>query len=276
MGLNFKERFFIPKQIIKLLWPQALYVILVPAFFVGFCIYYNPFDIKGFFTIDDMGCDFHIVMLACILLVNLLIFRLLFLVIQKHININTKQYIFWCLIETFAGACFMALYTDLVCGPEFNYLKSLFFSLQASYMVVIYPYSILIFIQYITRQEESKAELPEEGKLVKFFDERNKLKLTLTPSSILFVTAEFNYIKIHYLDSGRVKVFMLRNSMKSLAEKASSFGIVRCQRSYFVNPRHISVLRKDKAGFITAELDVDGVQPVPVSKQYYDSLSELL
>lgn len=276
MGLNVKERFFIPRQIIRLLWPQLLYIVLIPAFFVGFCLYYNPFDIKRYFSSDEFGYEFHIVLLGCIILVNLLIFRLMFLIIQKYFNINARQYIFWCIVETFAAACFMALYTTLVHGNGIGYLKALFFSLQASYMVVVYPYAILIMAQYIARQEEEKSEIPEDDALVKFYDERHKLKLTIAPSSILFITAEFNYIKINYMDSGRVNVFMLRNSMKSISEKAASYGIVRCQRSYFVNPRHVRVLRRDKEGAISAELDIDGIQPVPVSKQYYDALAELL
>lgn len=278
LGLIMNERFFIPKQIARLLLPQMLYIVLVPAFFVGFCIYYNPFDIKGFFSIDDFGHSFHIVMLACIIFANLLIFRLLFLTVQKYWNMNLYEYLFWCLIEIFAAACFLALYTDLIFGKSMNYLQSLGFSIQISYLVLIYPYAFLILWQLFRRQKESTEEkaLADENALVKFYDERKKLKLTISSSSILFVTAEFNYVRINYIDSGRVKVFMLRNSMKSLAENAASYGIVRCQRSYFVNPRRIRILRRDKEGYITAELDVDGIQPVPVSKQYYDSLASLL
>ena len=53
-------------------------------------------------------------------------------------------------------------------------------------------------------------------------------------------------------------------------------GIIRCQRSFFVNPRHVTALRKDKEGLIIAELDVQGVRTIPVSPNYYDNLSKLL
>ena len=53
-------------------------------------------------------------------------------------------------------------------------------------------------------------------------------------------------------------------------------GIVRCQRSYFVNPRHVTVLRKDKEGAIVAELDAAPQRPIPVSPKYYDALNQLL
>jgi len=271
-----RERFFIPKQIAMLLWPQLLYVVVVPAFFVGFCIFYNPFDVNGYFRFDNYDPHFHIVMLGCIILVTVLLSRLLFLAIRKYLNVTLSKYLFWCLAETFAACCFMGLYIDLVFGPGMNYLHALEYSIKITYSIFVYPYAALLFFHYLRTQDEYRSDMHEEGTLVKFHDERGKLRLTIDRNSILFVTAEFNYIKIHYLDSGRVKVFMLRNSMKKIAESADHYGIIRCQRSYFVNPRHVRVLRKDAEGFITAELDFDSIQPVPVSKQYYEALASLL
>ena len=63
--------------------------------------------------------------------------------------------------------------------------------------------------------------------------------------------------------------------MRGIEELMDKHGIIRCQRSYFVNPRHVTVLRKDKEGFIQAELDVN-CKPVPVSPKYYEILSQLL
>ena len=57
-------------------------------------------------------------------------------------------------------------------------------------------------------------------------------------------------------NADRVREYTLRGSMKSLAESAPSQVLVRCQRSYFVNPAHVKVLWKDKEGFIFADLDV--------------------
>ena len=62
----------------------------------------------------------------------------------------------------------------------------------------------------------------------------------------------------------------------SIEELMDKHGIIRCQRSYFVNPRHVTVLRRDKEGFIQAELDVANSQQVPVSPKYYEQLSKML
>ena len=53
-------------------------------------------------------------------------------------------------------------------------------------------------------------------------------------------------------------------------------GLVRCHRSYFVNPAHVELLKKDESGYALAHLDCDGAKNIPVSKKYYDSLVSLL
>ena len=64
--------------------------------------------------------------------------------------------------------------------------------------------------------------------------------------------------------------------MKAVDELCLSNGLVRCHRSYYVNPSHIKVLRKDREGVVFAILDVDDVIDIPVSRKYYNSLSDLL
>ena len=64
--------------------------------------------------------------------------------------------------------------------------------------------------------------------------------------------------------------------MKSIDELCQDNGLVRCHRSYFVNPAYVKVLRKEKEGVIYAEMETKDIVHVPVSKRYYDRLAELL
>ena len=93
---------------------------------------------------------------------------------------------------------------------------------------------------------------------------------------MLFIEAEENYVHIVHLDYGRVKDFTLRSSMRALEEMLSRHGLVRCHRSYFVNSSHVDLVKKDANGFALAQLDREGLKPIPVSKRYYDSLTALL
>jgi DNA-binding LytR/AlgR family response regulator len=78
------------------------------------------------------------------------------------------------------------------------------------------------------------------------------------------------------MEGDRLKEYPLRASMKSLEELMHKHGLIRCQRSYYVNPQHIKVLRRDKEGMITAELNTSQAPPIPVSPRYYEELAKWL
>ncbi len=255
---------------------HLVYVVLMPAFFISFCFLYNPFDVEAFYTVGGKSFAFHLLMLTCIMLGVYALTRLIFVALYKYIPFKWWEYGLWCVGEVLVCAFFMALYTALFYGREMPYFLALSHCLKFSYLILIYPYGLLTLIRLIINAVDEGNRAPQDEALVKLYDEHKRLKLTIDPAAILYISAEANYVKVHYLENERPKEFMLRNSMRSLEESAAKHGLVRCHRSYYVNPRHIKVLRKGKEGMIVAELLQEGLQPIPVSKQYYDALSDLL
>ena len=254
---------------------QLLYVALIPAFFVGFCFLYDPFGMKAFYQVGGMSFGFHFLMLACILLAILALTRLVFSALYKHIPFKWWHYVLWCFGETFIFACFMALYTTLFYGGQFNYFVALSKGFKFSYLILVYPYLFLCLIQVI-RNKDSDLNAEPSDTLVKFYDEHKRLKLSIDPGAVICIQADANYIIIKYMDAGRIKEFMLRASMKSIEQTVAGHGLVRCHRSYFHNPKYVKMLSKNKDGIITAELLHPEVDSIPVSKQFYQQLSELL
>jgi len=258
---------------------QLLYVLLLPAFFICFCFLYNPFDIQGFYEVGGKSFAFHLLMLTCILIVVLALTRLILTAVNAHTPLYPWHYLIWCLGEIVITAFFAALYTDLFYGnSNMPYFLALSHCMKFFALILVYPYVFLFLLRLVTIRSEALSSRiePKEETLAKFYDEHKRLKLTIDPSAILYISAESNYINIHYLENERHKEFLLRNSMKSLEQVAFSRSLVRCHRSYYVNPKHIKVLSRSKEGIITAEFMQEGVKPIPVSKQYYGSLSEIL
>ena len=116
----------------------------------------------------------------------------------------------------------------------------------------------------------------QESQRMRFYDEKHNLKIVLDAQSILYVEADVNYVDIYYSENDKIRSYSLRNSMKAIDELCHDHGLVRCQRSFYVNPRHIKVLRKEKDGIVYAELDAKDVRHIPVTKKYYDKLTEML
>ena len=142
--------------------------------------------------------------------------------------------------------------------------------------VLVFPYLIVEFGTIIYAKNREAAEPVADDNLIRFKDSNQKLKLAVAASSLLYVEANENYVNIVYLDGESVKKYQLRSSMKRLEDMLHKQGLQRCQRAFFVNPSHVTVLRKDASGFVFADLDTPGTPPIPVSKTYYDSLVALL
>jgi DNA-binding LytR/AlgR family response regulator len=64
--------------------------------------------------------------------------------------------------------------------------------------------------------------------------------------------------------------------MKGLEETRANRGLVRCHRSYFINPAYIKIIHRDSAGIIAAELKQDNHESIPISRKYQDAITRLL
>ena len=231
---------------------HLLIAIIIPLFFVGFALGYRPLEIMSTCDLGHFDPYIHVVLLGCIILCVLLISRAIYFVIE-HFTERLKWWedIIWCVSELLVSALFMAMYMSLFAHTL--YFECLATTLQYVFAINVFPYAIITL-----------------------YDEHKNLKLVVSSPSVLYIKADDNSVKINYIESGKIKEFSLRTSMKSLEPIAAKFHFVRCQRSYYVNPAHVSILRKDSEGFIFAILDMDDAKPIPVSKTYYDNIASIL
>ena len=155
----------------------------------------------------------------------------------------------------------------------YSYLQGVGYCFLILFAVLVYGYVIINLILALKKDE--KEDVPEAS-LIRFEDYTGRLKLVIASEKILYIEAEENYSNIRYIDGDNLNEYSLRNSLTRLQPLMEKHDIVRCQRKYYVNPRHVKVLRKDKEGVIIAELDVAGVKPIPVSPKYYDELNSKL
>ena len=64
--------------------------------------------------------------------------------------------------------------------------------------------------------------------------------------------------------------------MKALEDTLSKHGLIRCHRSYFINPAYIKIVHRDSSGIIVAELKQDNFESIPISRKYQDAITRLL
>lgn len=248
-----------------------LHVFAMPVFFLGFLLIYDSSWMTRFLD-AGLGTVFNVLMLTSILIGVVSISRIVMTVTGNKVRLSWWQYALWSFGEVFVYSCFAALYMALVYG-NYGYFPALGECLRLSFATLSYPYIIFALLIALIRPDEEEAS---EEDLVRFADSTGRLKLVIAHDVILYVEAQENYVSIHYMEGEKQKEYSLRQSMKGIEDLMAKHGIIRCQRSYFVNPRHVTVLRRDKEGFIQAELDVNNGKQVPVSPKYYEQLSKML
>lgn len=253
--------------------PQFLHMIVLPVFFFAFMLIYRPLRSVEFMGNEWFGV--HLTISSCIILLSVIVMRLLYYYLPMKINYTL--YTSWCLGEIVFMSFFVALYIWLVRHKPMPYFEAFTLSFQYISLTLVIPYVILaLSLRLYEYHNHILDESAISSQRMRFYDDRHNLKIVLTAESILYITAEENYVNIFYTDNGKVRTYVLRSSMKALDELCQDHGLVRCHRSFYVNPLHVKVLRKDREGIVYAELDAKDVMHIPVTKRYYDRLSEML
>lgn len=253
--------------------PQLLHMIVLPLFFFSFMLIYSPFDAESLLGIEWYAV--HMTIISCITLLSVIVVRLIYYFVPMKLNYTL--YAFWCLAEVLFTSLFVALYVWLILDKSMPYFEAVGVSFQYLAFVLVIPYVLLALSLRIYAYNSLQNE-PDDSNVqrMRFYDDKHNLKIVLTPNSILYIASDENYVNISYTENGKERLYTLRSSMKAIDELCHDNGLVRCHRSYFVNPSYVKVLRKEKEGVIYAEMETGDMTHIPVSKKYYDHLAELL
>ena len=247
------------------------FVVALPLFWLSFVLLYQPQMWVKLLDMETASLNFNATIIMCILLGVVLISRGILLAVHNTLRMNWSRIIQWELCEVLAMSMFAALYVTLMYHGEYPYFHVVGKCLYALLLTLVYPYLVLnLAFAYVGEKEK---EVVDES-LMRFVDSTQKLKLMMASSAVLYVEADENYVHVRYMEGERVKDYPLRTSMKSLEELMQKHGLLRCQRSYYINPNHIKVLRRDKEGVISAELDVPNQKSIPVSPKYYEAVAK--
>lgn len=255
--------------------PSAIaHAILVSVFAFVFVVLYRPFAIPEMLQLDQSTYTFNITILFCIVFGSMSIMRLVLFLLRKSFKDTGLVYAVWCLGEIVVASLFASLYIALMSSADHGYFEVVGATVGRLFGICIYPYGIMYLVVMLLA--ERTAEQVDNSKLMKFYDEYKKLRFVIASDAVVFLRSEENYVQIHYLDHSKPKKFVLRSSMRALEEQVVRHGLVRCHRSYFINPEYIKMIRKESTGLVFAELKQEQFEPIPISRKYQAEISQMI
>lgn len=253
-----------------------MHSLIIPIFIYVFAIYYKPYGVYQTLSMPHASYTFNVTILFCIAIGSFTITRIWLYLIGRHKDVKKPVYAVWCLGEILMATMFMSLYTSLISRETTPFFEIAGYTFLMMSATCVYPYGFLwLGVELYAKNHEDSVPA-DENSLIRFYDEYNKMKLVIAPEAVIYIKSEENYVHIHYLDKGRPRKFTLRSSMRALEDTLSKHGMVRCHRSYFINPPFIRIVHRDSSGMIVAEINQDGYESIPISRKYQDSITRLL
>ncbi|MCQ2312953.1 MAG: LytTR family transcriptional regulator [Paludibacteraceae bacterium] len=206
--------------------------------------------------------------------------RLLMHYYGKKRGISIVAYAFWIFIEVSVITLIFSLMLMLVfwyVAKEYEWTFFVLFKdiLLGTAFTLLMPYTILLLsFAYVNAKNEvvrlnglsDQKALPD---MYHFYDERGELKLSVRPEMVYYIESADNYVTIYYINGAKLDKLMIRNTLKNIEWRFRDKGLVRCHRSYIINIRRVSVIRKQDCDVVVDFTD-ERVPAIPVSKGYND------
>ncbi|MEZ4796657.1 MAG: LytTR family DNA-binding domain-containing protein [Flavobacteriaceae bacterium] len=110
-----------------------------------------------------------------------------------------------------------------------------------------------------------------EAKKIEIEGEGNYESLRLLLNDLVCVKSSDNYIEVYYLNGQSLKKSLIRNKLNVIEESFSE--LLRCHRSYVINPFHFQSWKIEKGKhFLTLSHDII----IPVSKTFIETVKDKL
>ncbi len=205
--------------------------------------------------------------------------------IRKMLGVKHFTYltiVFWFMFESFFIGAVWTLLTVLIDGNNSSVINLWVTNIIECIFLIGLPY--FATLAYLTFKEKTKTvnylqkEINKEkinlDTIISFKESSDKEKLNLRLKDILYVESSDNYVVIYYRFNQTIEKEILRNTIKNLEAELQPYQIIRCHRSYMVNPINIIKKEKTNKGF---NLFLKGVENtiIPVSKSYNSELEKI-
>lgn len=253
-----------------------LTVLFIVVFSILFLQLYSPFSSTYWFSLRNSYRLLGTITMYVITIMFLLLGKVILIDLSHKHNIGVRQLILFSFIEVLMVTVLYVAITLLVHQNGMNALSLFPRAFCCIFLILVIPYIIAYlygFAHGLKIQSDTPAKM-DGTHIVSIHDNRGKIKFSLRIMDILYAVSEDNYVKVFYEQDGVVHNSMIRTTAKNIEEDLEG-QITRCHRSYLINIAKVRFFNNDRDNLYVL-LDQEGINPIPVSRSYRDTINKLL
>ena len=248
---------------------RYLLIGIVFLFCVIFLNVFEPFNIARWYSdsgiIKFLRLSSYGFVIALVFLFTQFPIRRIF----KIQNFRFKTWLLWLLTEI---VLINLVYIFLYGNPIGNFKNDLMFSAKYTLMSIWLPYSFAVLILYYKKHRKEIEMLKNihqkqtVSNMVIFKDENGKIRYSFRTADLLLLESTDNYVTVFYMLENKLQRVLIRNSLKTLENELKKNGIIRCHRSFMINPDGIEFMERDGKKFLLKLKNIE--RKIPVSEKY--------
>lgn len=119
--------------------------------------------------------------------------------------------------------------------------------------------------------EKPKPLVEPSNAQVTLTSQKNTQSITLPTTDLLYLEAMQNYVAVCYLKEEKIEKTIFRNTIKQMEEQLETTPLIRCHRSFIVNPDLIENVAGNAQGLRLSLNNLADFE-VPVSRKYIPTL----
>lgn len=275
---NFAASLLEPGNIVSSLTFSVLYALV-------FLVIYSPYSDTAWFGVAKSESFLLTTTFVVVSVLFLIISRtLLYFVSKKMLEMNYLKYSIWLFCEIILIGVFHAILSIVfIKMDEYSEAFLITKSIMITLLALGVPYVTTAMWSIIKEMRNTllvtdSNEVASDGEaiaqnidIINIADNKGVLKLSVKLDNLYYIKAEDNYTIVYYTRSGMLYRYMIRCKIQTIEDTFKNTPLMRCHRTYIVNSQKIKVLRHESDGFYI-DLDFEGVDPIPVSKTYTNTV----
>lgn len=249
-----------------------------------FLVIYSPYSDTAWFGVAKSESFLLTTTFVVASVLFLIISRTIMYFISKKMTMNYLRYSLWLFLEIILIGVFHAILSIVfIKMDEYSEVFLITKSIMITLLALGVPYvttAMWIIIKEMrnTLLVTDSNEVASDGEaiaqnidIINIADNKGVLKLSVKLDNLYYIKAEDNYTIVYYTRNGMLYRYMIRCKIQTIEDNFKNTPLMRCHRTYIVNSQKIKVLRHESDGFYI-DLDFEGVDPIPVSKTYTNTV----